>query len=510
MKCVIYARVSTKEQDKEGFSIPSQLSLLQEYATKNNLNISETFIDTETAKKAGRTSFNLMLKYLKDTDIKVILVEKTDRLYRNFKDYVILEDYNLEVHLVKEGTILGKNSKSHDKFIHGIKVLMAKNYIDNLSEEVKKGMLEKAKQGHYPAKPPVGYINIKDSSGKGIIDIDKNKAPFVIRAFKLYATGAFSIDALRQKLFTEGFNHNLKPYSKAKLLVILKDIFYIGKFKFSGVVYDGQHKPLIDVELFNTVQKSFNVDKSRSHDKEFYYTGILKCGHCGCQLTAELKKGKYVYYHCTGKRGGTCKKDYIKEESISEILLELIKKIQIPPSLTAQIKEAVIELQGLKGEFNTSSIESITKQIQALKRRSEALYIDKLDGKISEEFWEEKNNDWHAQKTNLVNKLQQLNEADKTFYEGSNLLLNFCEQAPEYFLGSNATRRKQILNLIGSNFIYKDGNLDVELTSVFDIVLKLANLQYGALNKPKLELLVNELSLIYNSSITHHLQALTA
>jgi recombinase len=68
-----------------------------------------------------------LIEYLKaNPEVKTVLVEKTDRLYRNFKDYVTLEDYDLEVHLVKEGSIISKNSKSHDKFIHGIKVLMAK------------------------------------------------------------------------------------------------------------------------------------------------------------------------------------------------------------------------------------------------------------------------------------------------------------------------------------------------------------------------------------------------
>lgn len=142
-KVVIYARVSSREQEQEGFSIPAQLKLLREYARKNGFEIVQEYSDAETAKKAGRTNYTAMLDYLKaNPKVKTILVEKTDRLYRNFKDYVTLEDYDLEIHLVKEGSVISKNSKSHDKFIHGIKVLMAKNYIDNLSEEISKGLHE--------------------------------------------------------------------------------------------------------------------------------------------------------------------------------------------------------------------------------------------------------------------------------------------------------------------------------------------------------------------------------
>ncbi|MBU4185644.1 MAG: recombinase family protein [Proteobacteria bacterium] len=161
MKAVLYARVSSKEQE-DGFSIPAQLKLIKEYAVKNKLKIIKEFIDVETAKQAGRSNFNSMIDFLKSNlEVKNILCEKTDRLYRNFKDYITIEDLELKMHLVKENEVLSKESKSHLKFIHGIKILMAKNYIDNLSEETKKGMLQKANEGYYPSFAPLGYLNIE-------------------------------------------------------------------------------------------------------------------------------------------------------------------------------------------------------------------------------------------------------------------------------------------------------------------------------------------------------------
>jgi site-specific DNA recombinase len=130
---IIYARVSSKEQESEGFSIPAQIKLLNEYAIQNGRQVIQEFTDVETAKKSGRTPFAKMLTYLEENPgVRTVLLEKTDRLYRNFKDYVILEDYEINIHLVKEGQIISKDSRSHEKFIHGIKVLMAKNFIDNL------------------------------------------------------------------------------------------------------------------------------------------------------------------------------------------------------------------------------------------------------------------------------------------------------------------------------------------------------------------------------------------
>src|SRR6266851_6575041 len=159
-KAIAYARVSTKEQEKEGFSIDAQKKLLAGYAQTNGLIVAKEFVDVETAKVSGRTNFGGMIHYLKKhPDIRAILVEKTDRLYRNLKDWVTLDEFDIEIHLVKEGVVLSRDSRSSEKFMHGIKVLMAKNYIDNLSEEARKGMLEKARQGHWPSFAPIGYVN---------------------------------------------------------------------------------------------------------------------------------------------------------------------------------------------------------------------------------------------------------------------------------------------------------------------------------------------------------------
>jgi site-specific DNA recombinase len=160
-KVLAYARVSSKEQDMEGFSIAAQQKLLQAYASGNGLIIEKEFIDVETAKASGRLNFSEMVSYLKKhPGIRTLLVEKTDRLYRNLKDWVLLDELNIDIHLVKEGVVLSQDSKSSEKFFHGIKVLMAKNYIDNLSEEARKGQQEKAEQGIWPTKAPLGYLNV--------------------------------------------------------------------------------------------------------------------------------------------------------------------------------------------------------------------------------------------------------------------------------------------------------------------------------------------------------------
>jgi len=197
-QAVIYARVSSKDQEREGYSIPAQLKLLREYARTHEFEIVREFLDVETAKIAGRKQFGEMVRFLRENSAcRTAIVEKTDRLYRNFRDCVTLEDLDIEIHLPKEGQVISKDSKSQAKLVHGIQVVIARNYIENLREEVRKGMREKAEQGIYPSRPPLGYRNNKLER---TIEADPNKTLIAQRMFELYGSGQHSLTNLRKAI----------------------------------------------------------------------------------------------------------------------------------------------------------------------------------------------------------------------------------------------------------------------------------------------------------------------
>jgi DNA invertase Pin-like site-specific DNA recombinase len=130
---VSYARVSSREQEREGYSIPAQRKLLAEYAHTHGFDIGHEFIDVESAKNPGRKEFGQMQRLLEtDGACRIVLVEKTDRLYRNRTDALafeaLIERRGVEIHLVKEGRVIGKDSRSQDKFMHDIHVAVAKHY----------------------------------------------------------------------------------------------------------------------------------------------------------------------------------------------------------------------------------------------------------------------------------------------------------------------------------------------------------------------------------------------
>ena len=335
-EAVIYARVSSKEQELEGFSIPAQLKFLREYACKNEFHVAQEFIDVETAKVTGRKRFGEMLAFLsRNPRCRILIVEKTDRLYRNFRDCVALEEMDVEIHLPKEGQIISKEAKSQAKLMHGIQVVIARNYIENLKEEVKKGMREKAEQGIYPSRPPIGYQNNKLEH---TIEVDPRKAPIVCRMFDLYASGKHSSASVRTAVKDE-FGIDL---AKGYINKVLKNPFFKGQFWWDEKPYLGTHTPLVSPECFERVQaviRGHNKPHFRSHN--FAYRGLLTCAYDNCKVTAEIKKEKYTYYRCTFFRG-KCDLPYFREEELGDRLAQIVKDIHISDTVLAQLQKSLL------------------------------------------------------------------------------------------------------------------------------------------------------------------------
>src|SRR5262249_1597432 len=152
--------------------------------------------------------------------------------------------------LVKENVVLSPESRSHEKFMHGIKVLMAKNYVENLGEEAKKGMVEKAKEGIWPSFAPLGYVNVLGSDGKRTIAPDPDTAPVITRVFERFAGGDVSIRMLSR----EGLALRGRRLYPSLIHQILRKRIYMGEFDFGGVTYRGTHTPLVSRAIWEQVQ----------------------------------------------------------------------------------------------------------------------------------------------------------------------------------------------------------------------------------------------------------------
>jgi site-specific DNA recombinase len=382
---VLYARVSSQEQAKEGFSIAAQDKLLRSYAWSNSLEIASAFTDIETAKRAGRTGFDAMVAYLrKNTACRILLVEKTDRLYRNFRDWVTVDEIpGLAVHFVKEGSVVSEDSRSGEKFIHGIQVLMAKNYIDNLSEETRKGMIEKASQGMWPSYAPIGYLNADGPNGKRTVLPDPTLAPLVRRLYELCATGQHSIKELAAMAQAERLTRG-GPIQTSTVNKILRNRAYSGEFEWRGQRYAAAYEPIIPRDLWLAAQAALDGRLGKRAKKTghcFPFSGMLTCGSCGFALVGEIKKGRYVYYHCSGARG-KCGEPYVRQEALERAYETMMRGISIDAEVVNWIAAALRQSHSDQKRFRDESVAKLKLEHLRLQNRLDVMYEDRLDGRI--------------------------------------------------------------------------------------------------------------------------------
>jgi len=461
-QAVIYARVSSRQQEEEGFSIPAQLKLLRDYASQSGLAVKQEFVDVETAKTTGRPGFAEMVDFLADhaDQCRIILVEKTDRLYRNLRDYVTLDELDIEIHFVKENFVLSDDSRSTEKFMHGIKVLMAKNYVDNLSEEASKGMREKAEQGTWPSWAPIGYINVKIGDSRGIA-IDPQRADVIREMFEWYAAGDCSLEEVRDRAVAAGLTTRRgRPPAKSTVERILKSPFYIGRFRWAGRLYEGDHPPLVSIDLFQRVQEAFRKGNHpvREKKRSFAYTGLIKCAHCGCSITAGTHKGKYVYYRCTGARGD-CNTPLIREDRLEELLGGLVQRVYIDDETIEWIVTTLKESHRDEKAYHDAQISRLQGQVRKLQDRLDAAYEDKLDGDISEEFWRRKSQEWRSHQLELQRTVEAHQSANQLYLDAGVKILRLSQQAYPLWLSQPQMEKRKLLNLLLLNCTFDGENL---------------------------------------------------
>ncbi len=455
-----YSRVSSDEQFKEGFSISSQTKLIKKYANEHDFIIDEEFVDIESAKKAGRTNFGVMvgkfqqMKRRFDEPPKMILLcEKTDRLYRNIRDWVIIDDLDIEIHFVKENQILSKDSKSSEKFVHGIKVLMAKSYVDNLSEETRKGMLEKAEQGHFPMGAPLGYSNVR-RHGKSVIEPDSN-APLVTQMFHMYASGEHSLKTVQEEMIKQGLNgRNGAPLTNSTVHNILRNPIFYGAFRYKGHLYLGKHEPLISKEVLDLCQETMakrfqGMKKKRKH--EFVYQGLITCGDCGCILTAEIKKEKYIYYHCSNGRKKCQKKIYFAEHKLDKQFNEILPNIDLPDDLYDQTVQALKDANHQIHDHQLQRRKELEAEYLSLKEKKKLIYDDRLERRISAQHYEDSKAKFNLELGLIHKKMEMLEKASFNCLEDGLKILELAKNANIAYKMGNIETRKQLLRILLSN-----------------------------------------------------------
>lgn len=482
MKAVILARVSTKEQEEFGHSLPAQTQKLREYAEKKGFEVIKEFSFSESAGTKIRKKFEDVLAFLKSQkEMPVLLCQNVDRVTRNFRDAVDLDDmrinHGLEIHFVQDGFVLSRNASGGEMFMWEAKVFLAKQYINRLTDDSARSMKHKLEKGEWVSRTPLGYLNVKDDAGRSTVIVDQERAFLIKRMFQEYSTGAYSQTELRKKLKEWGVR-TMKgnPVTPQIVNTMLQNPFYYGVMLIKGREYRHNYPPLISKELFDACQRVRLGNKRTQAVKEtktpFIFRGLIKCAVSGRRVTSDLKKGQYVYLICHDPKNPK-KRLFISESKVMEQIAQAFQSMKIPPDVLAEIIDDLRQTHESEKKFHHDSIKRLHRESEELSKKLDKLTDLLLDESITKEVYHKKRQDMTQRQYEINRELEGHHEGNDQFKIALSMLVTLASRAWEIFQSSTIDEKRQLIGYVFSNLELEGSSLRYTLRKPFDLFVNL-------------------------------------
>ena len=519
----IYCRKSSEAEDRQVLSIESQTRELEQLAEKLDLPVVEVLMESKSAKDPGRPVFNAMMQRLYRGEAAGIICWKLDRLARNPVDGGSII-WAIKQHGIKVMTPAQNYAREDDNIIlMYIEFGMAQKYVDDLSKNVKRGLKTKIENGWYPGIAPAGYLNHTDKiTGENTLVKDPERFPLIRRMWDLMLTGAYTPPQILEiatnewGLRTRPMRKNGgKPFIRSAIYKIFTKPFYYGRFEYpngSSQWYQGKHEAMITEAEYDQVQTLLgrNGNPRAQSQREFPFTGLIRCGDCGRAVTAEEKhqvfcskcKFKfayrhhdacprcetriekmenpkflhYTYYHCSKSGRPVCPQKSVGEAELERQINESLARI----SVSQQFKEWAIKyLHELHGKEAASQIKIIQSQEKAYEK-----CVQEIDNLVKLKTSPDNTDGSHLSDEEYGRRRCELLKVKKQFEELLNDAGNQVEQrlklsektfvfactVQDRFAKGDPKAKKEILATMSSNLILKDKKLLIEARKPFFIL----------------------------------------
>jgi len=405
-----------------------------------------------------------MLKALERGGAHGILIHKIDRSARNLRDWADLADLidrGAEIHFAHDALDLRSRG---GRLSADIQAVVAADFIRNLREETRKGFYGRLKQGFYPLRAPVGYIDQGRGQAKAI---DPIRGPLVLQAFELYATGDYSFHQLKAELHQRGLRGcKGNIISLNGLTTMLNNPFYVGliRIRKTGEFFEGVHPPLITKALYDRVQGTLRGNRiGTPYKNDFIFRRLVRCSGCGRSLIGERQKGRYIFYRChTVGCPGAC----LTESVIDEHVRNQLKPLEFDARELGDLRDLVEERT--RGQTNERVEREATLRLligkcdERIVRMTDAL----IDGQIDKETFDLRNAAILSEKRGHKDQLEAAASAPSL----ADLIRKKVELANMAYLNyenGNPAEKRDLLLSMTSNFTGSGKSPAITLQSPF-------------------------------------------
>src|SRR3989338_5471397 len=495
MRALIIARVSTEEQQEAGNSLPAQVERMKAYCARKGLdfNAGDIYSFDESAYKTKRDEFDKILERIEENkDKAAVCFDKIDRFSRNVFDKRVATLYELamrdiiELHFVSDNLVVSSKMSANEKFQYGIGLGLAKYFSDAISDNTRRAFEEKRRRGEWTGHPPIGYIQVQERNEKGEVlsrDIipDPERTHLIIKLFELYATGSHSIRSLQNEITRMGLKGlGGKKLYRSNIERIIKDGFYWGMATSKKYgTYPHRYKVLILKELFERCQRvreGRGAKRSKVLSKPFILKGLLHCHKCGCLMSPEIKKGKFIYYSCTNAKD-TCRRIYVPERELLKPIKKVFERFEsIPQEVHDRLVGELRAISESEAVFLNREITRIRMEYDRIQGRIERMLYLRLDGSISEVEYTKKLQDMKSKQERLNIESEEYTKADHQYHLHVSHVISLSKRMGKVFESSEPDEKREILGYLLQNPTVDGKKLRFTLRKPYQTVLELATI----------------------------------
>jgi len=476
MDAFIYSRKSQEDEGRQVQSIEDQQRENHNLAAGCGLHIVDDLTESFSAKRPGRPVFNAMLDRIERGEAQCIVAWHPDRLSRNAIDAGRIID------LLDRGKLLDLKFDSYKfentpegKWMLSIVLGQAKYENDKKSVDVTRGIRSKVQKGIPPRRAIAGYINDKVEH---TYEADPERFDSVQRAIRLILSRTHNpCQALRMLNHQWGFRTlrsgkvGGKPLSSTSWYDLLTNPVIAGHFRHNGELHSGKQPAMISMREFDTLQKILGKVDTRPQKYNFDFTGLIRCGQCGCLVVAERKvkhykstghRREYLYYHCSGRRG--CSRQSVSHEYIEDAVVQLLQRVTIHPKFAERCLSPARRFHEQESGFRQGVYEALMKKLANAQRKKSNL----LDLRLSEPDAVSVQ-DFKAENVRLqqeINEVQQeIRTTEEKFRQLEETVLNvfhFAVNAELAFREGDIDTRRSICQMLGIKHVLTLGKLEIE------------------------------------------------
>jgi site-specific DNA recombinase len=210
-----------------------------------------------------------------------------------------------------------------------------------------------------------------------------------------------------------------------------------------------------------------NKTKHHRIKHDFAFSRFVQCGHCRCALVGELKKQKYVYYHCTSHRR-KCPEPYTREERLEDQLAVSLRELIIPTGVLPWLHDAVSDSDLSEGAARDWEIQRLEEQHRRLDAKIEAMYEDKLGGRITADMYDWKAGECTSRSLEVLRRINEIRISEPAPVQECIDLMDLTSRAADLFRVQPPKEKQGFLRLVLKSASWRDGRLQTEFEQPFE------------------------------------------